>query len=85
MLTHTHTLSYRLGEAPVLAAALHVEGLDLDREATEQDGCVDGVCHHPLRSLGDVLKPDGRKATFQTVKVSNGVGKNKFEGQRCSQ
>lgn len=48
--------SYRLSEASVLGTALHVEGLDLGRETTEQDGLVDGVCHQPLRSLWDVLR-----------------------------
>lgn len=48
--------SYRLSEASVLGAALHVEGFDLSWETTEQDGLVDLVRHQPLRSLGDVLK-----------------------------
>lgn len=58
--------SYRLGEAPVLWAALHVEGFDLGREAAEQDGLVDGVGHQPLRSFRDVL----RKTQNETLKLS---------------
>lgn len=56
--------SYRLGEAFVLGAALHVERLDLGRETTEQDGLVDGVGHQPLWSLGDVLT-EGEISTQQ--------------------
>lgn len=54
--------SYRFSEAAVLRAALHVEGLDLSGEATEQDGLVDGVRHHPLWSFGDVLGQIGRRS-----------------------
>lgn len=39
-----------------MVTALHVERLDLSRETTEQNGLVDGVCHQPLWSLGDVLR-----------------------------
>lgn len=56
--------SYRLGEAFVLGAALHVERLDLGRETTEQDGLIDGVGHQPLWSLGDVLT-EGEISTQQ--------------------
>lgn len=47
--------SYRLSEASVLRASLHVEGFDLSWETTQQDGLIDGVCHQPLWSLRDVL------------------------------
>jgi hypothetical protein len=44
--------THRLGET-----ALHVEGLDLSREAAQQDGLTDGISHQPLWGLWDVLKP----------------------------
>lgn len=49
------TFTHRLGQAAVLRAALHVEGLDLSREAAEEDGLVDGVRHLPLWGLRNVL------------------------------
>lgn len=64
---------YRLGEALVLAAALHVEGLDLGRETAEQYGFVDGVCHHPLGSLRDVLR--SHKPLFREYNRYNRVEK----------
>lgn len=47
--------THRLSQSFVLSTTLHVEGLDLGWETTEQDGLVDSVSHHPLWSLRDVL------------------------------
>ena len=44
-----------LGEGLVARHALHVEGLDLAREAVEQDGHVELVGHLALRGLGNVV------------------------------
>lgn len=49
-------MTHRLSEASVLRTALHVEGLDLSREAAQQDGLTDGISHQPLWGLWDVLK-----------------------------
>lgn len=47
-----HQAVDRLGNARVVLGSLHVEGLDLDREVSEEDGTVDLVSHLALSSLG---------------------------------
>ena len=44
-----------LGVPGVIFTLLHVERLDLVREAVQHDRLVDGVRHKPLRSLRDIL------------------------------
>lgn len=46
----------RFSEAIVLRTALHVEGFDLSRETTQQDGLVNGVGHQALRGFWDILQ-----------------------------
>lgn len=60
--------SYRLSEASVLSTALHVEGLDLSGETTEQDGLVDCIRHHPLWSFRNVLTTDSPKKGASSIK-----------------
>lgn len=59
---HEHV--HGLGEAAVVGAALHVEGLDLGGELAQQDGLADSVRHLALRHLGDVLNVGNKRVSM---------------------
>jgi hypothetical protein len=63
---HTHTSANDLANAghenvntlsdtTILRVLLHVEGLDLSGEVSEEDGGVDDISHPALRGLGDIV------------------------------
>ena len=60
----------RFGEAGVLGTSLHVEGLDLHRKSTQQDGLINGVRHQSLRSFWDILRLNKTSLTLTARKAT---------------
>lgn len=60
----------RFCKAGILRTSLHIEGLDLYRKSTQQDGLINGVRHQSLRSFWDILRLNKTSLTFTTQKAT---------------